>query len=725
LAPSIGVQSKTFTQDELDAEIDANLPTNNVGAIQAIDLRGVLHDMNAAIFQQAGVPPVIPAVPVITSPLTASGTVGAVFSYAITATNSPTSFNATGLPAGLSVSTTTGVISGTPTAAATSNVALSAANSGGTGNATLVLTIAAAVVGLPAGAVGYWVMSDYNSTNSNPVVPNRIAVNPPNQSLLHWSSRYIPFYGVASGVTITQRSAPGPDGSVTAVRLLCTGGWYVAVVPDQPFPTTGTYTMAFNYKANTGTQQFQAYDGYAPSNTTGTLTATSSWQRASFQFSGSGGGNRPAFASFDGATGADILLDHLEIYSGSSDLGPATTMDGHCYLGTDAFNSPKPTFASGVLDFSADAGALAVVRFPGTISATATLISIFKKTASSSRTIEGHISDVLDYNQFEFATERIGARMWAYGGAATFGSDSGMINLFGLGWNAVGLRVGASGVDEMLANGPTRHYPTSSSAYNFQDIVIGNVSSGASAPTGQIAAMALWPRALSDTEYATALSVLTGAATSVTMSPRRFYMAIGDSITRGYGTTNGGFPYLYVPAATPLLVGVNYGTDGYKLSDLQTLYTSYDLGACTRHKLSGEKNILSVLIGTNDLIFGFTGGSQSVFLTQYAAFLDQARTDGWYVIVGTIPSANASGGGAIEANIAPLNTEIRLWTTNGSAAPGKHADALCDFAAPGTHFALGSSNYADTTYYQSDQVHPTDAGQSALEAIIAPIINAV
>ncbi|MBZ5635741.1 MAG: putative Ig domain-containing protein, partial [Acidobacteriia bacterium] len=82
--------------------------------------------------------------PSITSALSASGTVGTAFSYQITATNTPTSYGATGLPTGLSINTATGLISGTPTSAGTSAVTLGATNGGGTGNATLTLTITAA-----------------------------------------------------------------------------------------------------------------------------------------------------------------------------------------------------------------------------------------------------------------------------------------------------------------------------------------------------------------------------------------------------------------------------------------------------------------------------------------------------------------------------------------------------------------------------------------------------
>jgi len=82
-----------------------------------------------------------PLAPVISSPASATATAGSPFSYAITATNSPTSFNATNLPSGLNVSTSTGVISGTPQSAGASTITLDATNAGGTGTATLLLTI--------------------------------------------------------------------------------------------------------------------------------------------------------------------------------------------------------------------------------------------------------------------------------------------------------------------------------------------------------------------------------------------------------------------------------------------------------------------------------------------------------------------------------------------------------------------------------------------------------
>lgn len=81
------------------------------------------------------------AAPVITSAATASAVQGQPFSYQIMASGSPTSFNATGLPAGLTINTNTGLISGTPTSSGTINITLSATNAVGTGNQLLALTV--------------------------------------------------------------------------------------------------------------------------------------------------------------------------------------------------------------------------------------------------------------------------------------------------------------------------------------------------------------------------------------------------------------------------------------------------------------------------------------------------------------------------------------------------------------------------------------------------------
>jgi len=82
-------------------------------------------------------------VPVITSAFTESGAFGSLFTYTIAATNDAFYFDATGLPAGLNISRTTGVITGSPEATGTFSVTISASNNAGTGNATLLITIAA------------------------------------------------------------------------------------------------------------------------------------------------------------------------------------------------------------------------------------------------------------------------------------------------------------------------------------------------------------------------------------------------------------------------------------------------------------------------------------------------------------------------------------------------------------------------------------------------------
>jgi hypothetical protein len=103
----------------------------------------------------------IPA-PVINSVLTDIATVGIPYSYNVVATNTPTSYAATGLPSGVTINTTSGLISGTPTQMGSFNVSISATNAGGTDTQTLALSVAQGTQSITFGALASKVYGNAN-----------------------------------------------------------------------------------------------------------------------------------------------------------------------------------------------------------------------------------------------------------------------------------------------------------------------------------------------------------------------------------------------------------------------------------------------------------------------------------------------------------------------------------------------------------------------------------
>jgi Putative Ig domain len=193
-------------------------------------------------------------VPVISSALTKSGNVGAALSYQITATNSPNSFNATGLPAGLSINTTTGVISGTPSAIGTTNVNISATNAGGTDTDVLVITIAAAPVVAPvinstlskSGVVG--TALSYQITASNaPTSYN--ATNLPAGLTINTTSGLIsgtPSAAATSNVSISATNSAGTDTKTLVITV--SSAPTSAPVISSTLTKAGTVGTALSYQ---------------------------------------------------------------------------------------------------------------------------------------------------------------------------------------------------------------------------------------------------------------------------------------------------------------------------------------------------------------------------------------------------------------------------------------------------------------------------------------------
>ena len=82
-----------------------------------------------------------PPAPMITSPPAAIAVRGQPFSFAISASSHVQSYGATNLPAGLSIDSATGVISGVPSASGTTTINVSATNQSGTGTGALNLDV--------------------------------------------------------------------------------------------------------------------------------------------------------------------------------------------------------------------------------------------------------------------------------------------------------------------------------------------------------------------------------------------------------------------------------------------------------------------------------------------------------------------------------------------------------------------------------------------------------
>ena len=171
--------------------------------------------------------------PTILSALSAAGIAGDPFSYQIAASKVPASYNATGLPAGLSVNTNTGLISGTPAASGTSIIAISATNTGGTGSANLTVTVAA------FGPVNSFAW-DYVPATANASNPFAVQI-----SARDAGGRLVPTFssattltattggtGASSSIVITEATDEGEDQfelQNVGAATVNTTGWFVII----------------------------------------------------------------------------------------------------------------------------------------------------------------------------------------------------------------------------------------------------------------------------------------------------------------------------------------------------------------------------------------------------------------------------------------------------------------------------------------------------------------
>lgn len=563
-----------------------------------------------------------------------------------------------------------------------------------------------------ADAIGVWYIDTFQSSPRS-AIANAQSAEPLSANLFGGPrNEFASVLGLWDGQNIVKADhvAVAPDGSNSASQITGTGNW--TLHQQNTTIPAGTYTMAASVKRAGGSDEVFAFYIANTGIRSPVKTATSAWQRFSYTFTlgAPSTTNVIGMGSSNGATNADLLVCDFELFAGAADLGPET-YGLHLYPGVTGFDA-SAVYAAGALDMSANALAL-LQDTDFDAYAAITVQALVSKVAAGS-THQAILSKLDDYTQFTSMTEQ-STTPAAYINNATpvvFGQSAGLWIALGKGFHVISCVFDGSSVQYWLDDVLAFEFPATAGALSIVDFVL-NLTNVAPLYGGNSYAgiLSLWARALSASEVRACVPIQQArAALSGISAPRvtRFLAAEGDSITQGgYAPAVTSYAYDFGPNAAPVLYGRNNAVSGSTVADL--VARAPELDAVIPPDTTGRKFILSVLIGANDLQ---GAGSVPTFLTDLAAYLDARMAAGWIVVLCTILPQTTVG---FNAKRNTANATLVTWA-------GLHCDDICDFAADPV---MGPDAAASDVLLYPDGEHPSNVGQSNLEAVYRPVINAL
>ena len=569
---------------------------------------------------------------------------------------------------------------------------------------------------LPSGALGVYNADQYSAASK--AIPNATTATAVETNLLRSPRRLfnnVAFWTNKNLVTIVDEAVTANDGSSDPSTLVGTAGnWFLGCTANNGTLASGTYTVAIWAKSNSGSNEVFAFSGNNTGTRSAVQTATTAWQRFTYTFT-NGSAFNPAtvlLCSTNGSTAANLQICDFKLYAGAS-APTDVALAGHLYLG-DTFADARPVAGTGYVDLST--GGYGSLQFAAQTSySTFTAICVAAKTAAGA-SYHSFLSKVQNYGQMTAYLEVAGAAGFNFG-TSTAGTNNGTTISPGL-WNplnqgyfAYTCRYDGTNNDVWFNGARLVTQPSAAgAAFNARDFFVGVTNSVGLTSKHRMAAMAIYPRALSNAEIAQAVTYLTAKINGdgLALAAERIYVAEGDSITGGFTSA---YPYLMGPNLSPYAVGAVYAKSGATLSTMSARAATVDAILPADHATNGKKYILSVLIGANDLS-GYTGGGTQ-YITDLKAYLAARKTAGWKIALATVTPKNAD---------ATFNTQravVNSWITSTSVSGG-WADVVADFAGNAT---MGPDAAAANTTYYRDGLHPSDAGFALLEPIMRAAVN--
>jgi hypothetical protein len=531
-------------------------------------------------------------------------------------------------------------------------------------------------------------------------IPNKALPQNSVENLIEFSTGRI--YGTTTGgVSVTENYAVGPQGNLTAKRLVFPGSSALYEILWTTL-ASDNYKISCKIKSKSGAgNQSVRLGAFGGTYSTVSVNETA-WTDATYTWSGSSTGR----IAIHCAVAIDILIDELQLVTGSSLID----ISSYVRKGNFSFNGIylKNSFAisDGYLDASSGkaGGVVTLPAFPfSKIFSECTVFAVIKTTAT------GDVSDkVIGIDSGANNTFHIGVSNGkAYASPATnYNNVSQHTRINGSGFVVLAARRSSTSASFFI-NG-VEFYTNIAAFSAFSARYFGALSDPLAQTFkffGCTSNLSIYDAALTDSQVASVTKSLTARHNSGSVdviSNKNIWFAEGDSITASNPT-----PYfaLYFSSERPNHFGKLYATSGAKLAECNTRLSTLqkNIAQCVA---SGQNPIVSILIGANQL----------PQLSELIAYWDAVRSAGAKVIACTVlpRSSNPSATPTFISTRHAFNESIR--------ASSSHYDALCDFAADPV---MGPDSAASNVSLYSDGVHPTSTGQTNLLNIMQPLVESL
>jgi len=198
----------------------------------------------------------------------------------------------------------------------------------------------------------------------------------------------------------------------------------------------------------------------------------------------------------------------------------------------------------------------------------------------------------------------------------------------------------------------------------------------------------------------------------------RYVICDGDSLTQGVTPAN---PY---PTYMQTALGSTYSVQNFGVSGQTIVYNATAAGSgygylnsdvatqvdpyLAARKIDGTKQIVIAWAGTNDVYYGRTGTEAH---TDFAAYCAARQAAGAKVIAINMIDRRTDLGSWTKAYQNDFNA---LFASNAATYSDAHYDAAAVFV-----------DNTNTTYYQSDKIHLTSAGNLIVSNALTPLVQSL